>query len=93
MFPNIITVFTICTDLVVGEQSKGDPRGAANVGHKHPTPGFADMALVHVKNGSTNHFQNFLGKTAYKNCEYQNKRCYKKYSIDHSSFFIDKETW
>lgn len=93
MFPNIITVFTICTDLVVGERSKGDLRGAANVGHKHPTPGFADMALVHVKNGSTNHSQYSLGKIAYKNCEYQNKRCYKKYSIDHSSFPIDKETW
>lgn len=76
MFPNSITVFTICTDLVVGERSKGDPRGAADVGHKCPTPGFADMALVHVKNGSTN--QNSLGKIAYKNCEYQNKRCYKK---------------
>lgn len=93
MLPNIITVFTICTGLVVGERSKGDLRGAANVGHKRPTPGFADMALVHVKNLSTIHSQNSLGKISYKNCEYQNKRCYKKYSIDHSSFSIDKETW
>lgn len=93
MFPNIITVLTSSTGLVIGERSKGDLRGAANVGHKHPKPGFAYMALVHVKNGSTNHLQNSLGKIAYKNCEYQNKRCYKKYSIDHSSFSTDKETW
>ena len=90
MFLNI-TVFTICTDLVVGERSEGNLRGAANVGHKHPTSGFADMALVRVKNGGTNHSQNSLGKIAYKNCEYQNKRCYKKYYIDHSSFAIEKE--
>lgn len=80
----------MCTGLVKVEWQEGDLR--ADTGHQCPTCGFPDMALVNVKNGSTNRSQNSLGKIAYKNCEYQNKRCYKKYSIDRSSIYIDKES-
>lgn len=39
----------LCRSGCSGMKKRRPQRSRANVGHKHPTSGFADMALVHVK--------------------------------------------